>query len=513
MFAPVPSLKHHHTSSSSSHSHSHSHSHSKDKGNKRKATRVQRACSNCRKRKQGCEEERPCRRCVEKGIDCTEVEPKRKRGRSKSFADGRARSQDDFYDEEDEMEDSFESDSERSEEFSSDEDSISPRNSSHTSSSTSANGLSSHTFKINGSNTSSSSQLHSSPFVSSHSISLSNDNSNVHSLSNSNSTIPTLKSRLRDATPPPSSPPDDNHDEAGAEADDDMVPDNMQDDEPPYREPSSGLNLSLLLPFIGNICVSEDANTTPMAVDDFGYPSSFEKDNSDSESGTTKLSNDVDSSDAIWNSDMPFLTSSISGQPPNVAIEEGDSRIQMYVKECWEEFQTRSKTHNMEEDLQRVKDLWKEILRCSRSRDWQKVNTLLEEVESSPMDQYFGEKVKPSVVFWSSGGRIHHANDTFCNMVGYSVQELQADASMDMNFGFFNAYPGQTLRAHCLFHPEELMKIMKRQLEAVQNPEKSAYQMNTRLVSKYRQEIPVSCSILNLRDTLGMSLLTVAIFI
>ncbi len=49
---------------------------------KRKANRVQRACFNCRKRKQGCEEERPCRRCIERGIECVEVETKRKRGRN-----------------------------------------------------------------------------------------------------------------------------------------------------------------------------------------------------------------------------------------------------------------------------------------------------------------------------------------------------------------------------------------------------------------------------------------------
>lgn len=44
---------------------------------------MQRACFNCRKRKQGCDEERPCRRCLEKGIECLEVETKRKRGRAK----------------------------------------------------------------------------------------------------------------------------------------------------------------------------------------------------------------------------------------------------------------------------------------------------------------------------------------------------------------------------------------------------------------------------------------------
>jgi len=69
------------------------------------------------------------------------------------------------------------------------------------------------------------------------------------------------------------------------------------------------------------------------------------------------------------------------------------------------------------------------------------------------------------------------------------------------------------MRAHTIFHPDEMMKILKRQLEAVQNPEKSSYQMNTRLLSKYRQEIPISCSILNIRDTFGLNLLTVAIFV
>lgn len=46
---------------------------------KRKINRVQRACFSCRKRKQGCEEERPCRRCIEKGIECIEVESKKKK--------------------------------------------------------------------------------------------------------------------------------------------------------------------------------------------------------------------------------------------------------------------------------------------------------------------------------------------------------------------------------------------------------------------------------------------------
>ncbi|PRP86801.1 hypothetical protein PROFUN_05018 [Planoprotostelium fungivorum] len=46
---------------------------------KRKANRVHRACFSCRKRKQGCDEQRPCKRCTEKGIECTEAEGPRKR--------------------------------------------------------------------------------------------------------------------------------------------------------------------------------------------------------------------------------------------------------------------------------------------------------------------------------------------------------------------------------------------------------------------------------------------------
>jgi len=40
---------------------------------------VHRACHSCRKRKQGCDEQRPCKRCTEKGIECLEVEGKKRR--------------------------------------------------------------------------------------------------------------------------------------------------------------------------------------------------------------------------------------------------------------------------------------------------------------------------------------------------------------------------------------------------------------------------------------------------
>jgi len=451
------------------------------------------------------------------------VEPKRKRGRSKSFGEGSGRerhhtrsgSQDDIFYDEDSMEESFSEE----DDLSSEEDQsnmISPRgSSSNTSTNTSANGMTPHTFHLNGSNTSTGSNLnHSSPFVSSHSISLSNANSNVQSLTSSGSNIPTLRMRassINSSSPPDSPNTGDVNDEPQNEND---LSDQMQEDSIEC-DPTRGLNLALLLPFIGNLSSNEEQNNpAPMFVDDeYGYFLESEDLPSQSRSQISMPSNSEGMTlhNKIWNSDLPFFTSAVQSLPKGVSIEDGDSRAQMYIKECWEEFQNRSKYQNMDIELQRVKELWKEILQCLRNLDWSKVQNLLQEAESSPMNQYFGDHIKPSVVFWSSGGRIHHANESFCKLVGYTPAELRAEVTLDANFP--PSFGGNKIRAHSFFHPEEMMKIMKRQLEAVQHPEKSSYHMNTRLMSKFRQEIPVSCSILNLRDTLGMSLLTVAIFV
>jgi len=325
---------------------------------------------------------------------------------------------------------------------------------------------------------------------------------------------------MREAVLPQSSPPDspsagDVNDEPENETE---FHDHMQEDTVPECDPSRGLNLTLLLPFIGNLSSNEERNAVPMFVDDeYGFFNETEGSNLDSMSYTQNQIPIPSSSETmalhnkIWSSDLPFFTSAVQALPKGVSIEDGDNRAQVYLKECWEEFLNRSKSQSMDCDLRSTKELWKEILQCLRSLDWQKVQNLLQEAELSPMNQYFGEHLKPSIVFWSSGGRIHHANESFCNLVGYSPSELRAEVSL-LNANL-SPSGGHNIRAHSFFHPEEMMKIMKRQLEAVQHPEKSSYHLNTRLMSKNRQEIPVSCSVLNLRDTLGMSLLTVAIFV
>jgi len=45
---------------------------------KKRSSRVKKACIHCRKRKQGCDEQRPCSRCVHKKICCVEAEPRKK---------------------------------------------------------------------------------------------------------------------------------------------------------------------------------------------------------------------------------------------------------------------------------------------------------------------------------------------------------------------------------------------------------------------------------------------------
>jgi len=142
-------------------------------------------------------------------------------------------------------------------------------------------------------------------------------------------------------------------------------------------------------------------------------------------------------------------------------------------------------------------------------------------MELNTSSRNVGDELSPAIVFWSSGGRIHHANKSFCKLVGYSVDELRVEQrssdlpSIRLAQGPMESFGSkkEKIGIYSLFHPEEMVSILKRQLEAVQHNEKSSYQMKTRLLSKLNREIPVSVSISNLRDALGIPLLSVAHFL
>jgi len=155
-------------------------------------------------------------------------------------------------------------------------------------------------------------------------------------------------------------------------------------------------------------------------------------------------------------------------------------------------------------------------MKCLRIIDWGKLQNLLKEMDELPTD-HFGEHAQPGILCWSSGGRIHHANESFCNLVGYNLDELRVGVvGVQTKIEDYNSASNNEsdkIKAHTVFHPDEMMRITKRQLDAIQHPERSSYQLNTRLCGKSKQEIPVSCSVLNVRDTSALPLLTIAIFV
>jgi len=366
---------------------------------KRKAGRVQRACHNCRRRKQGCDEERPCKRCVEKGIECVEVEIKRKKTRNKQrdneatepspeYAQGIAVTKD----------------------YSSDDEEANA----------SANG----------------------------------------------STQPEGPSHGENASGPSSSDMEDAMEEIEA------VPASKP------KEKDAGMNLARLLPFLVNVA---SATSSP----------------------DMDLSHFLSCEDIVdihtFTSDFPFYSPYDSNKMDEFDCPDTEERMKEEMFACW---RTILRQLQVDEDLRHefryVKDLWKQIMKCLHSLEWHKVQSYLESMDKNYLYN------SPPLVFWSSGGRIHHANQSFCRMTGYNVEDLRVQVHEDRNIGIHGI--------HSLFHPEEIVSLLKRQLEATQYPHKSAYYMRTRLMTKYRQEIAVSAFVTNLRDSVGGSLLSVAHF-
>jgi len=239
---------------------------------------------------------------------------------------------------------------------------------------------------------------------------------------------------------------------------------------------SSKLSLGMLLPFLGS---SLGSNLSQSNWDDSGA-----------------LTGDYDL-------DFPFYVSPPTS-PRMGDLLEDDNMLD--DDPFLEQFISGFDRAEFNAEFNKAKQLWKEIMGNLRTLDWQKVQTSLQEMDSMQHSSRKGGEgsapsASPAMLFWSPGGRIHHANDSFCHLVGYSVDELRVSAHHTFQT------PDQVV-AHALFHPEEMVKILKKQLDAMQNPDSSNYRMKTRLINKWRQEIPVSCSISNLRDTMGMPLLT-----
>jgi len=156
-----------------------------------------------------------------------------------------------------------------------------------------------------------------------------------------------------------------------------------------------------------------------------------------------------------------------------------------------------------EEDLCRqlkpARDYWAQILESLRSPNSQRLQGLLQGMDDLKSDFILNA---PATLFWSSCGRIHHANPSFCKMTSYSVEELR-QSKLENLVG---------KGAHGLFKDEDLTYILKKQLQAVSSSVNRPFSMDVSLISKQNREIVVTCSMTNIRESPGRTFLTVCHF-
>jgi PAS domain S-box-containing protein len=239
---------------------------------------------------------------------------------------------------------------------------------------------------------------------------------------------------------------------------------------------STGMNLAHLMPFLVN--VAQDASYHCVDLEELHFKEDILEMHS-------------------FSSDFPFFSPLPATKMDDSDCPESEDRLRDEMVECWRGIvQQLQVDENLRHEFRTVKERWKDVMKCLRHLNWKKVQSHLQQMEDG---SYVYDS--PALVFWSSGGRIHHANSTFCKMIGYNVEELRVQMHGE-----------DTIGAHSLFHPDEIVTLLKRQLEASQHPHRSSYYMRTRLVTKLQQEIPVSVFVTNLRDSLGGSVLTVAHF-
>eukprot|EP01117_Protostelium_nocturnum_P004189 TRINITY_DN1549_c0_g1_i1.p1 TRINITY_DN1549_c0_g1~~TRINITY_DN1549_c0_g1_i1.p1 ORF type:complete len:421 (+),score=116.63 TRINITY_DN1549_c0_g1_i1:598-1860(+) len=336
---------------------------------KRKANRVHRACFSCRKRKQGCDEQRPCKRCTEKGVECTEVEIKRKRQFDKQ---GNAYASDDeeiYSDCDSIIEDEEHHDHNHADGESCCDDSDS--------------GLDAN---VEGFESESEGERKISPRAAAV-----KEKRASRLRSSSNITMPKIKyTRERPITPP--SGQEDELEESGKK-----------------RKRS---NIGLLLPFLSS------------HMEDFH--SSFSFYSSESEDG--EVSSDEEEltslSKSLFGGDFPF--SSVDSDDSlrkelNQRIPK-DFEIDGLYRDMWIQFLGQAKDdESLRRDFLKIKSTWSEIMKCLRSLEWEKLYSYLQEMGAPSGLEENGQ----AVVIWSSGGRIQYANPSFCRMLGFTADELK----------------------------------------------------------------------------------------
>jgi len=188
-----------------------------------------------------------------------------------------------------------------------------------------------------------------------------------------------------------------------------------------------------------------------------------------------------------------------------------------YIREWWNEVLRNSKyDENLRREVNVIKEKWKEILKCLKRMEWAKVQSYLRDLapHTSPSSSWIqysssNNEVSPAVMFWSAGGRIHYATDKLCKMISYSLEELRVEAGQE------GTKPNK-VRAHSLFHADDMVPILAKQLEESMSQTvkpTSVYHMKTRLVAKTGEEIPVSASVANVRDSTGCLIVTAAHFV
>lgn len=245
------------------------------------------------------------------------------------------------------------------------------------------------------------------------------------------------------------------------------------------------LNLALLSPFLENFAMSSEhwlGNFMESYPSDLSLPSmGFSEPNYDFLGNL--FSGDIHSLDAFG--------STLSGNPDNCSLEFCYKLL----------YQRLSLSEAGQKTYARIKEVWKDVLVSLRNLEWKKAQGLLADLDLAcylPSEYVF--RNAPAVVMWSPGGRIHHANGAFCYLSGYSLEDLKVS----------NGFDGGKINANHLFHTTEITKILQKQLEAFQSSKSCvcSFLMRTKLLTKAKQEISISCSINNLRDSFGVPILT-----